>query len=318
MAVPPLTQTEIDRQLPTGEQIFLDHVGHFVRDADADAASRALARGGFAPTPPSIQVNPIQANPDVAVGTQLTGTGNVTTMFTRGYVEVLFKTADTALGREFDAALARYVGVHLTAFAVPDAQSAHERLNSGGFRVRPLVKMQRPIETAAGRDVAAFTIARVEPDVMPEGRIQMLTHHTEAAVWQPRWLSHRNSAVGLIDVIIAVADVKEAAARFARFTGRAATSVPGAALIRLDRGGVYLVAHDRAAEKLPEVPATTLPYILGYAVRVESLAAAEAAMESGGLEWRAFEDGIVACFPSELGEGAWFFVEDAGALPWRR
>jgi hypothetical protein len=309
--VPPFAQTEIDRQLPAGEQIFLDHVGHFVRVAEA--ASRALARAGFAPTPPSIQVNP-----EVAVGMQLTGTGNVTAMFTRGYIEVLFKTADTVLGREFDAALARYAGVHLAAFAVADARRAHERLESDGFRVRPLVKMQRPVETAAGDDVAAFTIARVEPDVMPEGRIQVLTHHTEAAVWQPRWLSHPNSAIALIDVVIAVGNVEEAAERFSRFTGRAATQMPGAALIRLDRGGVYLVAHDRAAEKLPEVPATTLPFMLGYAVRVRSLAAAEAAVESADLEWRAFEGGMVTCFPSELGAGAWFFVEDAAALPWRR
>jgi hypothetical protein len=311
MAAPPYAHTETDRQLPIGEQIFLDHVGHFVRGAEA--ASRALARAGFAPTPPSIQVNR-----DVAVGTQLTGTGNVTAMFARGYVEVLFKTADTVLGREFDAALARHPGVHLAAFAVADAQSAHERLKSDGFRVRPLVKMKRPVETAAGDDVAAFTIARVEPEVMPEGRIQMLTHHTEAAVWQPRWLSQPNSAVGLIDVVIAVQDVAEAAARFARFTGRAATAMPGAALIRLDRGGVYLIGRDRAAEKLPEVPVTTLPFMLGYAVRVQSLAAAEAAAEKADLEWRTFEGGMVACFPSELGDGAWFFVEDAAALPWRR
>lgn len=311
MAVRPFTQTEIDRQLPSGEQIFLDHVGHFVRDADA--AGRALARAGFAPTPPSIQVNP-----DVAVGTQLTGTGNVTAMLARGYIEVLFKTADTVLGREFDAALARYTGVHLAAFAVPDAHNAHERLKSGGFRVRPLVKMQRPIETEAGDDIAAFTIARVEPDVMPEGRIQMLTHHTEAAVWQPRWLSHPNSASGLIDVVIAVADVGEAAARFARFTGRATASASSGALLHLDRGGVVLVSRDALGELAPELSTTELPFIAGYAIGVRSLAAAEAAMESGGLQWRAFEGGIAACFPSELGEGVWFFVENAAALPWRR
>jgi hypothetical protein len=311
MAVSPFAQTEIDRQLPTGEQVFLDHVGHFVRAADA--ASRALARAGFTPTPPSIQVNP-----EVAVGTQLTGTGNVTAMLARGYVEVLFKTADTVLGREFDAALARYPGVHLAAFAVADAQSAHERLKADGFRVRPLVKMQRPVETKAGDDVAAFTIARVEPEAMPEGRIQMLTHHTEAAVWQPRWLAHPNSAIGLIDVVIAVADVGEAAARFARFTDRAAVSVAGGAMLRLDRGGALLVTREALAELVPEVSSTVLPFMAGYAIGVRSLAAAEAAMEGGGLEWRAFEDGIAACFPSELGDGAWFFVEDAAALPWRR
>jgi hypothetical protein len=302
---------DIDRQLPAGDEIFLDHVGHFVRDAET--AQHALMRCGFAPAPFSIH-----ANADSAGVALPTGTGNVTVMFPRGYIEVLFKTADTPLTREFDAALARYTGLHLVAFAVADAQMAHRRLAVNDFRVRPLEHLQRPVGTGAGVETAAFTLARVEPDVMPEGRIQMLTHHTEQAVWQPRWLSHPNSAIGLVDVVIAVADVEEAAQRFTRFTGRAGARTPGGALIRLDRGGVYLVSHDRATVRLPEVAITTLPFIVGYALRVKSIAAAEAAVESGGLEWRALEDGIVACFPPELGEGAWFFVEHASALPWRR
>ena len=161
----------------------------------------------------------------------------------------------------------------------PMRESAHRRLAASGFRVRELVRMQRPVETESGAAIAAFTIARVEPDVMPEGRIQMLTHHTEQAVWQKRWLAHPNSAIGLIDVVIAVADVEEAAQRFARFTGRAATRTPGGALIRLDRGGVYLVSHDRVTERLPEVAITTLPFMVGYALRVQSLAAAETAVD---------------------------------------
>ena len=302
---------EIDRQLPKGGEIFLDHVGHFVREPEA--ASRALERAGFAPTPASIQINP-----DVAVGTRLTGTGNVTAMLRRGYIEFLFKTADTALGREFEAALARYAGIHLAAFAVADAQEAHARLTREGFRVRPLVGMQRPVETEAGEDTAAFTIARVEPGVMPEGRIQMLTHHTEQAVWQARWLSHPNGAIGLIDLVIAVADVEAAAQRFARFIGRPASPVACGAMIRLDRGGVLLVSHKALTEILPELAPNALPFIAGYAVGVRSLAVAEAMVDGADLEWRAIEDGIVARFPVELGEGAWFFVERAAALPWRR
>jgi hypothetical protein len=309
--VSPIAEEGIERQLPVGDEIFLDHVAHFVREPEA--ASRALARAGFAPTPISVQVNP-----DPSGVPQPTGTGNVTAMFARGYVEVLFKTADTVLSREFDAALARHAGLHLAAFAVADAQKAHLRLAAAGFRVRDLVRMQRPVETATGAGRAAFTIARVEPDAMPEGRIQMLTHHTEDAVWQKRWLAHPNSAIGLIDVVIAVADVEEAAQRFARFTGRPVTLTPGGALLRLDRGGVYLVTHDRVTERLPEVAITKLPFMAGYALRVQSLAATEAAVEIADLEWRAFDDGVVARFPVELGEGAWFFVEDASALPWRR
>ena len=304
-------QDEIDRQLPAGAEIFFDHVGHFVRDAEA--ASRALKRCGFAPAPISIQVNP-----DAAGGSRPTGTGNVTAMLASGYLEVLFKTADTPLSREFEAALERHAGLHLAAFAVADAEKAHRRLAANGFRMRELVRIQRPVDTESGSGTAAFTIARVQPEVMPEGRIQILTHHSEQAVWQKRWLTHPNSALGLIDVVIAVADIEEAARRFSRFTGRAATPTPGGALIHLDRGGIYLVSHDRATEKLPEVAITMLPFMIGYALRVKSLAAAEAAVDGADLEWRTIEDGIVASFPTELGDGAWFFVEDAAALPWRR
>ena len=301
---------EVTRQLPAGDEIFLDHVAHFVRDAEA--ASRALQRAGFAPTPISIQ-----ANGNSSGGFTPTGTGNITAMFRRGYTEVLFKTTETPLTREFDAALARHAGLHLAAFSVADAAKARTRLATAGFAVRDLVNMKRPVGTATGNDTAAFTIARVEPGMMPEGRIQMLTHNTEAAVWQPRWLSHPNSVSDLIDVVIAVADVEETASRFARFTGRAAAPTPGGALIRLDRGGVYLLTHDRAAEKLPEVPVTALPFMIGYALGVESLAVAEAVVERADLDWRAFDDGIVAIFPAELGEGAWFFVEQSSDLPWR-
>lgn len=302
---------DIDRRLPAGDEIFLDHVGHFVRDGEA--ASRALAHCGFAPTPISIQ-----ANPDASGAPRPTGTGNVTAMFSRGYLEILFKTSDTPLSRELDAALERHAGVHLAALAVADAARAHRRLAADGFAVRELVQMQRPVATAAGTAMAAFTIARVAPNAMPEGRLQILTHHTEQSVWQERWLRQPNSAMGLIDVMIAVADVAEAAERFGRFTGRTAAPTPGGALIRLDRGGIYLLTHERAMEKLPEVAFSTPPFIIGYALQVESLAVAEQAVDNAGLEWHTFEDGIAAAFPSELGEGAWLFVERASALPWRQ
>jgi hypothetical protein len=308
----PTAQHEADRQLPEGNEIFLDHVAHFVRDPDA--ARRALIRCGFAPTPISIQVNS-----DSSGVTSPTGTGNITTMFERGYAEVLFKASDTPLAREFDAMLDQNAaGLHLAAFAVPDANAAHRRLAANGFAVRELVHMSRSFDGEAGTDTAAFTIARVESGVMPEGRIQILTHHTEQAVWQTRWLHHPNTAIGLIDVVIAVADVDEAAQRFARFTARTATRTSGGAVLHLDRGGIYLVSYDRITERLPEVAITSLPFMAGYALRVQSLAIAERTVDRADLQWHAFEDGIAAAFPIDLGQGAWFFVEHAAGLPWRR
>jgi Glyoxalase-like domain len=301
-----------DRRLPVGDEIFLDHVGHFVDDPES--ASRALARAGFAPTPISIQVTP-----DPAGGApRPTGTGNVTAMLDRGYLEVLFKTADTPLGRELDAALARYRGVHLAAFAVADAPAMHARLARSGFRVQPLVAMQRPVGTAAGEDIAAFSIVRPAPGEMPEGRIQALTHRTEHAVWQPRWLSHRNGARALIDIVIAEADPEEAAGRFRRFLNREARADRFGPAFHLDRGRVELVAASSLAQIFPRLAVPDLPFMAAYGIAVTSLAQASACLRAGDIAFDRHDGCLTAPFPEELGTGYWVFVERADALPWRR
>ena len=151
----------MSRQLPAGNQIFLDHIGCFV--PDVEVARHALVRAGFAPTPVSLQVNP-----DPAGGpARPTGTGNVTAMLSQGYIEVLFKAADTPLAGELEAAMARYRGIHLAAFAVADAEAFHCGLADRGFRVRPLVHMQRPVDAEDEPGTAAFTLARLEPGEMP-------------------------------------------------------------------------------------------------------------------------------------------------------
>jgi Glyoxalase-like domain len=292
---------QADRQLPLGAEIFLDHIGHFV--PDPATASRALTRAGFAPTPVSTQTQP-----DPAGGApRLTGTGNVTAMLGRGYIEVLFKTADTSLGQELDAAMARYAGIHLVAFGVADAGSAHARLRREGFRVRPLVEMQRPVETVGEPGIAAFTVARLEPGEMPEGRIQLLTHRTEPMVWQPRWLAHPNGAIGLTSVIIAVGDVDEAARRFGRLTGRQPRPSSLGQTIGFDRGRIELVTATTFSQMLPQVPIPSLPFIGAYGISVGSLEIVERSLRQGGLASERGDQSLIAAFPAELGCGAWLF-----------
>lgn len=300
-----------DRQLPAGDQIFLDHVGHFVRDPQA--ASHALARAGFAPTPVSIQVAP-----DPTGAPRRTGTGNTTAMLRQGYIEILFKTAETPLAEELDAAIARYPGVHLAAFSVADAAAAHRKLAASGFRMRPLAEMTRPVETESGPATAAFTVARLTPGEMPEGRIQMLTHWTEHTVWQPRWLVHPNGAIGLLDLLIVEAGVEEAAERFARFTGRPFSQNRAGRMIGLDRGAIQLVSAGTFTALFPETEIPSLPFSAAYGVAVRSLDAAEAVLRTSGLVMRRHGDALVVDFPQALGRGTWLFVERAADLPWRR
>ncbi|HEV2551008.1 MAG TPA: VOC family protein [Stellaceae bacterium] len=296
---------DADRQLPLAGEIFLDHIAHFVRNADD--ASKALVRAGFAATPISIQTN----------DGQLTGTGNVTAMLARGYMEILFKTADTVLGKELDNALARYPGVHLIALSVADARAASARLKLIGFRVSPIVELRRPVANERGPVEAAFTVARVEPGEMAEGRIQLLTHHTEDAVWQKRWLTHPNGAKQLLDAVIAVADIGETAARYERFTGRKPVATRMGRSIFLDRGSVQILDASTFTRLVPGVPVPGLPFIGAYAVRVDSLLAAANVLRAQMTAFEQRDRMLFVPFPKELGAGAWIFVEQPSDLPWR-
>jgi hypothetical protein len=297
---------DADRRLPQGDEIFLDHVGHFVRNPEA--AAKALARAGFAPTPVSVQVD--------ASG-QKTGTGNITAMLGRGYIEVLFKTADTEIGRDFDASLMLYNGVHLAAFSVADAEKAHARLAAAGFKMRPLANFSRPVETDTGPGEAAFAVVRVERGEMPEGRIQILQHRTEETVWQRRWLDHPNGALALIDLVIAVPNEVEATVRFSKFTGCAIGSNRFGSEVAVDRGRVELMTGQVFGALLREVRTPGLPFQGAYGILVRSLEATEATLRAGKLASRRLGRALVANFPDELGVGAWLFVERAADLPWR-
>lgn len=284
-------------RLPVGPQVFLDHVAHFV--PDIAAAEAALQACGFTTTPFSVQAAPaVPGGPPVP-----TGTGNVCAMLQRGYVEVLAATSDTKLARELEAAVARWPGVHLAAFAVADATTAHRRLAETGFEVQPLVHLSRPVATETGEVVAAFSVVRPTPGQMPEGRIQLLTHYTEAAVWQPRWLRHRNGVVGLRELVVVTPD-PEAARRFGRLLDRR----PGQhGTIDLDRGAVRFVAPGALGLDPPG-----LPWLACCVLEVSSLAAAGRAFAAGGFTPVELGGGLLCPFPPALGRGAWFLVGEGG------
>ncbi len=93
---------------------------------------------------------------------------------------------------------------------------------------------------------------------MAEGRMQCLTHHSEEVVWQTRWLDHANGAEALLDVVIAVEDVAEAAERFSRFLDRDFVSETMGKLFPLERGGVLLMERVGVRRKIRSCSAASL------------------------------------------------------------
>jgi Glyoxalase-like domain len=271
------------RQLPEPGEIFLDHVAHFARDLEAAAA--AMTRLGFAPTARSVQGN-LGADGTLVPA----GTANRCAMFRQGYIEILARVSDSPLAQQLDERLSRYVGIHLVAFASADVAAEGVRLAQAGFAPVEPVRLRR--QTARGEE-ARFTVQRVPPDEMPEGRIQFLTHHTEDAVWHKDDLAHPNGAVALEAVHVAVDDPQDVARRWSRFVGRPVRD----GVLWLERGRVHF--HGRTGA--PFAPAPSLPAIVAYEVGVAALRPVRALLAVNQIATCGVGDAVAATAPPALG-----------------
>ncbi len=281
------------RQLPEPGAVFLDHVAHFV--PAIDPAAVALERCGFRLTPFTLQTNRLDGKRVPA------GTGNRCAMLSCGYVEILAATGQTPLARQLEERLARHVGVHLAAFSSADTADEHRRLGDAGFPVLPLVDMRRPVATENGEEEARFTIARITSGVMPEGRTQFLTHHTEKLVWREPYLDHPNGAQALLALWVAADDPDEPARRFARFTGRPARCSGGVATIALDRGSLRFASRGYLQDEFGIAPGPSLPYIAAYEIAIVDLARLSILLDLASLAARPVAGGLAVCLPPSLG-----------------
>ena len=237
----PATIAAAGTQVPDAGEIFLDHAGWFVSDMDRAAA--AFERLGFELTPYSVH-----GDRDPETGEhRLVGSANRLAMLELGYLEILTPIAgtDTPVSRHMRASLAEHEGVHLAAFTVADAESEAGLLADRGFSVMPTVHLHRTVETAGGgTGEVAFTVIRADLGSVPEGRLQTLTHHTPALMWQPRHGAGDNGFRAFSGLVWASRDPAASAARLARYTNRHAREMAGGWEIALERGRLFIL--DRA------------------------------------------------------------------------
>lgn len=285
-------------QNPPPGKLNIDHVAHFV--PHIDAASAALEQAGFTLTPFSAQSHRLEPGGPLMPA----GSGNRCVMLREGYLEFLTPTADTMIASQLRAAIQRYIGVHLVALGTATPELDQARLKKNGFAPLPAVALQREIGTEHGNETAKFTVVRVAPGTMAEGRIQFCQQHTPQWLWQQRWLTHANGARGLAAVILCVADPQEAAQRYARYTGLLAQLGGNQWRIDTQRGALLFVTPD-ALQRAPGITAPATPWIAGYVLTCDDLAATRAylaaaqcavrKLDAGGLllEWPGAVGGMV-------------------------
>ena len=128
-----------DRQLPLGARFFSTMSAHFVRDPQA-AAARSRARA-LRPRPLSVQVNPDPAGGRAAAHRHRQRDRDVRARLYRGAVQDRRHAARPRARRRRWRAIRACISRPSRCATPPHA---HRRLAAQGFRMRPLVEMQRP------------------------------------------------------------------------------------------------------------------------------------------------------------------------------
>lgn len=259
-----------DRQLPSGDEVFLDHVGYFV--ADLDRAGERLERLGFRVSPAYLQ-----SNADAQGNVQPAGTSNRLVVLRRGFIELLAATHETPLADQLRQALGRYAGIHLVALSHDAIEAQRTRLTAAGFPMQEVVHLRRQVQTPKAGEVA-WSILRPQPGVMAEGRVQLVKCHTPELVWPAEPAAHENSAEGLTDLLVCVADRQEAAGRFARLANRPVRPDGPFLIVATERGRLLFVEPEAAARFLPRLSLRSLPLIAGQAMLCADLNAAKRAL----------------------------------------
>ncbi|MCP5371519.1 MAG: VOC family protein [Hyphomicrobiales bacterium] len=291
-----------DSDTASGAIRTLDHVG--VVSADAEKLWPAYERMGFLLTPPTQQTgSPAPGEPP-----ELLGTGNRCAMFMDGYLELLAIVDPARPTRGFPERLARYAGLHILAFGCDDADAAGAAMAARGAGVAGIAHLERTVDTPHGPELARFSVIRPAPAEAPECHLNVLQHHTPAALWQPRYLIHPNGAQALAAATLCVADPERAAARYGRLLGHDPQRQGPGWRLRPGRGVLDVVGPETMFF-LFGTEAPVLPFVAAFAVRVDSLATVEAILLANGVPF-AVLDGRICTDPAAGGGAVCVFQED--------
>lgn len=265
----------------------LDHVGIAAHDLDRLAATyKGL---GFTLTPLARHAG--RLTPDGPVVPF--GTGNRCAMFSGGgYLELIARIDPAAPANSLDRFLARHEGIHIAAFAIADEQAELSRLRAAGFDIPGVAYLERPADQGdPAKGIAKFARLPLPNDAAPEGRMQLIRHLTPELIWRTEWTGHANRAVRLDRLVICVADLDEAAGRFARLLGAPPRVAAGLTSFRLGDDLLSLVVPGMLGSIFPGVAPPSLPFIAGVRLLTDDRAHAIRAI--AGDRARAVDDAVM-------------------------
>lgn len=197
----------------SGQATGLDHVG--IVGPDLSGLAAAWTRLGF-------QLTPLARHEGGR-------TGNHCVMLDGSYLE-LVATLPGRTSATLARFLARYAGIHILALRIEDEDAALARLARAGFPDPHASRTERALDDS---DPASPRVgfSLITPPDPPEGRVHLIRHLTQGAMWQNRFLSHPNRVTSLASLTLVVERPAITAAWLSRVAGRTVVvDGPGLAL----------------------------------------------------------------------------------------
>lgn len=256
----------------TGTALALDHVGICAQQLGPMTAQfEAL---GFSLSPIAQQ----SGRPTPEAPVELYATGNRCAFLKHGYIELLAILEPGRFDNGLGKFIARYEGLHILAMGMDDAEANLARMRRAGIPIPGVAHLERPVDKPDG---PRAKFSRLPYPDAPEGRLQLITHHTPELIWQERWMDHANQAVALTELLLVSAEPAVTAARLSKLTGLVIEPRgAGGFLLRFPGGvgvagpqapametRVAICAPEDLPATLPGVAIPDLPFMAGFWVQ---------------------------------------------------
>ena len=247
----------------------LDHVVINARD-DMDAAAETYRRLGFHLT---------------ERGYHSLGSMNPLAIFGTDYLELIAVPKGATTGR-LDL-LGFPAGLNGLVFGTEDSAGAFEALTAAGVPVQPPVEFSRPVRFTGGEADAVFRTVRMQPGVVPAGRVYFCHHFTRHLVWRDEWRRHPNGAVGVVRAVLVDREPARSAELYVRMFGpEVVRDCPGGKTLLVGNSQFDIVDAAELKRQFGDAgpdPEGRDSYMAGLTFRSTSLDVVAKALQQGGI-----------------------------------
>lgn len=263
---------------------ILHHIG--VINHSLTGLAERYEKMGFSLTPISTPKIALDPNTPPAC----LGISNRHAIFQNNYLELLGitdvglweKVPKNMLGPyNINVPLSRYEGLHVMHLGTNDIELVKDRLTEEKIPCSDIRQFQRNIRTSEGEKTMRARSIHFSSEFTPEGLVQIAQHDTPELVFQPQYMTHKNGALELTEIILCCENIEESATRYTQLSGHQAIRINrNCYMIDLGLSRIRIGTYKDIQNLIPDFNPSHLPYMAAFKVKTSNLDLTRAVLNS--------------------------------------